>query len=714
MNKSLTEILSGQEIPNYIHPFTKLGSADTKEDIEKRILELKEAGIRSMDLEWFDSSNTMGMMQISQFNTDAYWERIGWVANACRENGMTFMIQDAAPFPTGAAEGWFRKQEYAHLNKLYLAEKHMDIAGPAKDGEINIAMRMSALSGAALYSMKPPGVEYPPDKIFAVIAIGRRDGIYDMETAIDLTENVADGRLYWSVPEGSWRLFIIFETYKGGGRDYYMNLLDADSVRILTDALHAPHYEHLKEEIGKTWLGFFYDETEVGNTENYNFDSVLGRSVSMAYDSACLPWSKEMPECCRRIMGEDYRRYLPLLWYEDNDEYHHIRHRYMDIISRLIRKNYNGQVYRWCRERGILYIGHNLEDENSHCRMGCGPVNYFRMQAYQDMAGVDVVGGQIMPKKDFTHSWYASPDGDGEFYHYGLAKLASSEGHISVIKQGRSFCEFLALYGTIAGTKLRRFVMDHLLVNGINNMIPAEPYAAGFSPEYTRQINDYLNRMCHLMNHTKAVIKTAVLYHADGEWFQGDYQYFQKPAGELARHQISYDVIPSDVFGDTDLYATDMSNGLTINGNRYEALIIPATEALTQAVADFLEKAKQVGFPVFFVDRIPDRIAQTGEFVDISYGHRVALDNLAAQVRAVIHADLMTDKYVPWLRYNHTRDADEDFYFLHNEAEAMECEITIQASAPVYRIDMEKLTIREIPVRTCRRLCHRSSIDEGI
>ena len=44
------------------------------------------------------------------------------------------------------------------------------------------------------------------------------------------------------------------------------------------------------------------------------------------------------------------------------------------------------------------------------------------------------------------------------------------------------------------------------------------------------------------------IIKTAILYHGDCEWFDATTQGFQFPASRLARNQISYDCVPADVF----------------------------------------------------------------------------------------------------------------------------------------------------------------------
>ena len=318
------------------------------------------------------------------------------------------------------------------------------------------------------------------------------------------------------------------------------------------------------------------------------------------------------------------------------------------------------------------------------------------MQKYQDMAGVDLVGGQLMPEKDFTQAWYGCPEGDGAFYHYGLAKLASSAARIAPDKRGRSFAELLAVYGDISGSRLRRFVIDHLLVNGVNHMIPADAYGGGFPEAYNRVIHDYTNRMCALLNSTTPIIKTALLYHAEAEWYGGAYQPFHTAAKVLSQAQISYDVIPADVFSDRDFYAVDTSRGLIVNGNRYEALIVPASTAVPRCVAAFFEEAERTGFPVFFSDRKPSCLAETGGRLTEKYGEAVPVSELAKVVSQVIKSDFSIDKPCPFLRINHMTGLGGDFYFLHNEGVPMDAIATLDTAGPVTLIDMSRMKAQAI------------------
>lgn len=701
-NSIMHEMMRDEEIPNYLYPFTALSIQDDYTSVKERLLGLKRMGLRSVNLLWNGKEEEDKFIP---FNSKEYWTRIRWVADICREEGMTFMMQDAAPFPTGRVEGVLEKDENLDRNKLYLGERHLDVKGPIPEG----CFLVTQLAGSIRSTDQEKGFgkarPFPGDKLFAVIAIRRQEQELCIQDSVDLTEQVRDGLLLWEVPEGIWRIFVIFETHNDGGRRFYMDLLNPDSVALNIKTIYEPHFEHLKEEIGKTWLGFFYDEAEIGNLWGYCYPVLPGNKRNPEGESMALPWSRQTEESWRKRWKQDCRRLLPLLWDKDMEQYHSVRYVYMDIISRIIRETYNGQMHQWCRERGLWYIGHNLEDENTHCSLANGPIHYFRMQAHQDAAGIDLIGGQLMPGKDFTQAWYGCPEGDGAFYHYGIAKLASSAAHIDPGKKGRSFCEVFAVYGDIAGSRLRKFVYDHLLVNGINEMIPAPPAIPGAGDEICRIENRYVNKLCHLMHRTKAVIKTAVLYHAEAEWYQGEFQRFQIPGRELAQHQISYDVIPADVFEFTRFYRTDTSKGLSINGNTYEALVIPAAQALPESVYRFLQAAEKTGFPVVFCDRRPDVIAGNNELWESTYGILVNLNGLSAALDKVICRDITLCGENPDIRYAHFTCDEGEYYFLVNEGKRTEIAVSFPYRKNIYFMDVSGNKLRKYKPRFDREGC---------
>lgn len=688
MLKDITADLNGQNT-NYIQPFIHVKYTDTYEELKARFQRLRDMGIYSMVL-LYESSLT----KMNKFD-EKWWELLKRVSKACSELGMTYWMQDAAPFPTGAANGWFEEEQYKDKSKIYIIERHTNLKGPIKDATVLAENFCNMIQGDITKDLYDRTFD---DKLLYVVALKRNDdGTYDIATSIDLTEQVKDGLLQFDLPEGDWRVSLFFETRKGG-RKNYMNILDDESVAVQIEAVHKPHFENLHDQLGKTWNGFFYDEPEVGNTSGYNFWCLPGTTVGN--NPISLPWSRQVPGLLKSRFGSDFALYLPCLWNDCGDITGVVRYHYMDIITRLVSENYNGQVHKFCKERGIQYIGHVLEDESSHARLGCGPGHFFRVQKHQDMAGVDVVSAQIRPGMDIEGlSWYGCAEGDGAFFHYGLTKLASSEAHINPNKEGRSICEYMALYGSIATPKYIKFIADHLLVNGINNLIPAG--IETLDVNQAKLLFDYSNRVCRLMDGSLHVAPVALLYHAEAEW-AGNYQPFHKPAKVLATNQIDYDVIPCDALTDSH-YKPGIENGeLRINNERYKALVIPYCERILKSAAKFIIEAHGMGLPVYFVDALPNGYCEELGSIDerISACKTVKLNELASALREDGIFDIEVSTYEHFLRYNHFVKDDTHIYMLHNEepAKSIETTVTFPLDLPVriYNAMDNKLELAEV------------------
>lgn len=664
-----------------ISPFFGLFAKESKEELTERLLEWKRKGVSSVTIEYAERNK-----EGDGFGKESSGA-LKQLAKACRELSMSFWIQDAAPFPTGNANGALEKEENKAFRKQYLGERHMDVTGPKKGAGIPV---QSVLHSAGMMEIfgeagKRLAQNLADRRLLEVVAYEfTYEGRIKVSSQAVLwkrqNEEESPEVLYWDIPGGYWRIFCVFVTSFGGGREYYVNLLDPDSVKLQIASVHEPIYEELKDELLKTWSGFFYDELEIGNTKGYDFFMLPGGRGEEGHgnDISQLPWSRQLYQRLKK--QENLIEKLPLLWYEgEREEQAAVRFGYMDELTRLVCESYNGQVHAWCRERGIPYTGHVLEDENSHARLGCGPGHYFRMQKHQDMAGVDLIAGQVMPQLDCRMGTYGYLNGDGCFYHYGLAKLASSAAHIDPVKENQSLCEVFALYGNVCSVRLRKFLIDHLLVNGINHFIYADAGERNTPDCYWRELDCYTEAMAELLGGLKPLTRVAVLYHGEAQWC-GEAELFQVPASELARRQISYDVIPADVWADREYYRTDTQKGLTINGNTYEALVIPWCEYIPAKAAAFVEECRNTGFPVFVTKALPEGICGQKKEKTGCFENAIVTENkkLAEAVTEKIGKSAVRScGYAPYLRTAQFQGKEGAWYFLHNESEteSYSCEV---------------------------------------
>ena len=73
----------------------------------------------------------------------------------------------------------------------------------------------------------------------------------------------------------------------------------------------------------------------------------------------------------------------------------------MDLITKLYRDNFTKVLSDWCHVHGVLYLGHTIEDNGAHARLGYGTGSLLPGQETMDYAGIDVIGGQVVPGMNY-------------------------------------------------------------------------------------------------------------------------------------------------------------------------------------------------------------------------------------------------------------------------------------------------------------------------
>lgn len=586
----ITKVLLDQ-CDNHLMPFFWVhGESETT--IREEMQRVRDCGIKAVCVESRPHPDFLG---------DRWWHDLDIIMDEARRHNMKVWLLDDAHFPTGLSNYAYR-DHYPDKAKLYLAERHVDVLGPQKNGQVLIEPFLGR-----------DGV------LLGILACPRPDGdsaAVDLRGSIDLCGCESDGVATFDVPEGLWRVFILFCTREGGGRPHYMNVISRDSVRVLLDTVYEPHYERYRSDFGSTFAGFFSDEPEFGNVPGYDFTETLG------IPNRRLPWSLEMEESLKSRWNQRFLNNLPALWYDGGKITPAVRYDFMDAATRLVATCFSEQIGTWCTDHGVQYIGHLIEDDNAHARLGCSLGHYFRALSGQHMAGVDVVLLQIMPGFDQTvHQWIAS-DRDGEFFHYALAKLSSSHAHLDEKKKGRALCEIFGAYGWAEDISLMKFLVDHMLVRGINTFVPhafspkdfPDPdcpphfYARNKNPQYRyfKRLMPYTNRLAHLLSEGRHLAQAAVIYHAEAEW-AGEAMLVQKPIKTLMQHQIDCDILPLDSLPQIRALP-EFPGWFSILDETYGALIIPYTQYLQKDVAIELLCLQKQGLNLFFLQDDPDGV----------------------------------------------------------------------------------------------------------
>ena len=670
MKKKIEEILRGKE-DNFLMPFF-WQHGDHTERLPEQIERIYESGCRALCVE---------SRPHPEFASDGWWRDMDIILSEAKKRDMQVWILDDDHCPTGHAVGLIEKK-YPHLRQWEIVEHHVDLLGPKKfcsviapdENEENIIL------GAYAYKR-------------------HRDEEERCEfEAINLTENIKDGFLFWDVPTGAWRIFFYCKT-REGGHGGYIDMINAESVHALIEAVYEPHYEHYKEYFGNTLQGFFTDEPCFGNGFRYGeFDLRPGKK------NLPLPWNEDVRNMMCDALGYDSLTHLNLLWYEDDadgDDQCEIRYAYMDAVTSLYSERFTKQLSDWCSEHGVLYIGHIIEEIS----LSSGAGHFFRAMKHQDMSGIDIVLNQVLPGMcDYYHSAADScaPWGS-KFYHYVLAKLGASLAHIEPRMQGRAMCEVFGAYGWAEDTRVMKFLMDFLFVRGINYFVPhafdsffPDPE---FPPHFGAEGKDpsfdgfgalmrYSNKMSHLLYGTTHVAKIALMYDEELNWSSkhGKAMQMHTVAKELYDAHFDYDIIPYDYFDESRV----IDGRLCLGDEKFECLIVPYADHVSAKVGNALRALSERGLAIYFIDGLPKNL-------DIS-AKVIGLCELTSEMRALGLEDVKVEAGFEKLRIYHCRKDGSDVFMLANEdVVPIDTVVILPVSGKCVRLDLANdLTYRDI------------------
>ncbi len=624
-----------------------------------------------------------------EFAGEKWWHDFDIVLDEAKKRNMKIWILDDAHFPTGQANGLL-PEKYPDRAREFLYTQFVDVTGPTPFAALDVELLTKKQFTWMDFGKPQVKPVIDKNKIFSVTACKLVKGDIISDEMIDLSEYVNDGELIWSVPPGTWRVFVNFMSTDFGAKPEYINYIDKESVQVLIESVYEPHYQRYKDEFGKTIQGFFSDEPGFYNTDDLKMDDKIGEKIMP------LPWCAELEEELERKLGEGWKIQIPYLWYHDREDLSYkLRFHYMDCVSRLYEKNFSSQLGNWCREHKVQYIGHVIEDNGEHSRLGCGAGHYFRAMLGQDMAGIDNIGNQILPGN--PDSMRHSPSGlsDPEFYHFGLAKLGASSAQTDPKKKGRLLCENFGAYGWSLGVKNMKWLVDYLVMQGVNHFVPhafsmsefpdddCPPhfYARGNNPQYPyfAELMKYTNCLCELFNNGKNVPQAAILYEGESDWM-GKAMRTQVPGRVLTEHQIDYEILPADVFENQEYYGTCVEDGkLVVNERQMKVLIIPEVEYLPDTVVYFLMQNPEL--PVVFVNSRPKAIAweeeKNGMECLLQYPV-VPLSELAETLKKQGIYDVRLHKEDKNLGvYHYKKDKDIYFFFNTSLSETVKSKVTL-------------------------------------
>lgn len=615
----------------HIFPFLWL-RGEERIKIENEIKAIYETGLRAFCVESRSHPDYCGKK---------WWDDLDAVFEMAQKLDMRVWLLDDVRYPTGYACDTVTANP--QLQQWHITARNSDVMG-IKNGKLVFSVSAE-------------------DRLIYAAAFPHREKGVDFSEPIELTDNYKDGFLFFDLPFGTlFRIMTVWKTRDGGRKDR-MDMINPDSVNLLINHVYEPHYQKYQRFFGNIFQGFFSDEPGFFNDYNEGFiKSKLNiYKTGLGEFGHSYPYSDEVLKRLKEKVADFDKSDFVALWELRKDRDCELRIAYMEIITDLYQECFSKRIGKWCRDRGVKYIGHIIEDMNCHLVTGRGPGHYFKSQAGQDMAGIDIVLHQIKPySTEYDHiapisGGFSSP----EFFYHTLAALAFSDATLDPHKNCNSLCEIFGAYGWGENIEDMKYLIDLMLVGGINHFVPhafspkfpdndSPPhfYAEGKNPVYPsfKKLMEYTEYMCGIFSGGRAKVDIGVLYHAESYWSGREYMPVDTILKALHENNYNAIIVPS-----TDLDFTDS----------LACLIVPYAEFLSEDLKNMLNKLN----------------------CTVIYGKKDDADKIIEEIESLNIRDIVPSEIYKNLRFYHYIKENKDFYMFFNcGAEPIETTIDLKRS----------------------------------
>ncbi|MFA6242833.1 MAG: glycosyl hydrolase [Candidatus Hydrogenedentales bacterium] len=263
------------------------------------------------------------------------WTAFIRAVGEARKRGMMLWLYDECGYPSGSAGGVTLKDHpELEARGVYVAD--------------------AVSSGGAV------AVDVPPGDVMRAAAYPVKDGIAQLDQAVDLAASIKDGKLSWEAPAGEWRVLVFTQgvLYKGTHAEWslaykfpYINLLQPEATARFIDVTHAEYARRMGDNLGTNFVATFTDEPSLM--------SVFLREQPYSV----LPWSPGLADEFAKRRGYPLDTCWPSLTMNTGPQGLKARYDFWQTVGELVSENFFGQLQTWGRQHGVLSGGHLLCEE---------------------------------------------------------------------------------------------------------------------------------------------------------------------------------------------------------------------------------------------------------------------------------------------------------------------------------------------------------------
>ncbi len=493
--------------------------------------------------------------------SDEWLDMIEWIVLCAKRRNMEVWLFDEWIFPSGFAGGLVGREDRQKSKRLKVA---IDVL--LEDGERFESTTPPRTVTAGVYSVDKAS---NPSSEVRSLKIGS-------EAAIQYTSR---GRtrlvvVNWDFISGHRYTTRSQSRYRARRRDcpdiyscededaWSVDLLNRETTETYIQCIHEKYWRRLGSHFGKTIKGFFYDEPHI---------------------PSFFPWTRGFEEEFTARKGYDIRDYLVQILVKQkfggydipidstDEKVRTARVDYHDVWTSLMAENFFGVIQDWCREHGILSVGHQGGDETlKNLLSWCG--TYFKNMYYTDLPGTDVIFNEVQP---------------GKFVDF--PRFAGSSA--SVLGKQFAISESFGAFGHGTHLDTMRYVSEHQIIRGINKFMQQlgnynprksfyycppdiSPLVSPMIKHYGELLNKRLERLCSVMS-SGAPLERICIYLPLRNF------YLEEPgitaAVESLAQQLTYNQSEYDYVWENDLLEMQVRDGriTSRSGRKYTDIVIP-------------------------------------------------------------------------------------------------------------------------------------------
>jgi hypothetical protein len=288
------------------------------------------------------------------------------------------------------------------------------------------------------------------------------------------------------------------------------------------------------------------------------------------------------------------------------------RYEYLDLFAEAWGRTMYGGMARWCRDHGVISMGHFMEHGGDMFRRDMSGGNMMQLQKHSDMGGIDLVCHQVYP-------------GQRNMGVYQMPKIASSISHTYNKTDDIALCEIYGGYDQRLTYPNMKWLADWHHVRGVNllnthSFNPRAPYDrdyppyfynGGFEPRWPlyRVWADYTNRLATMLTGGHHVCPVAFL-HVGQSIHVGKTVRPEEFTSTLQDALFDCDWVLYDAW---ENHAALKGRGIALHDETYRVLIVPPVEVIPYAT---LAKARQFfdgGGVVIGYDFLPSQSGTVGK-----------------------------------------------------------------------------------------------------